>query len=32
MYNPDNWAIIKIKSDDPHYRVLVGWSGGYTTG
>jgi len=36
-YNPDNWVVIKIKSDDPHYRVLAGWSGsrygcGYTTG
>lgn len=31
-YTPDNWVIIKIKGDDPHYRVLAGWSGGYTTG
>lgn len=31
-YFPDNWVIIKIKGDDPHYRVLGGWSGGYTTG
>lgn len=31
-YNPDNWVIIKFKGDDPHYRVLAGWSGGYTTG
>lgn len=31
-YKPDNWVIIKIKGDDPHYRVLAGWSGGYTTG
>lgn len=29
---PDNWVIIKIKGDDPHYRILAGWSGGYTTG
>jgi len=29
---PDNWVIIKIKGDDPHYRVLAGWSGGYTQG
>ena len=28
----DNWVIIKLKGDDPHYRVLAGWSGGYTTG
>ena len=31
-YTPDNWVIIKLKGDDPHYRVLAGWSGGYTTG
>jgi hypothetical protein len=31
-YTPDNWVVIKIKADDPHYRVLAGWSGGYTTG
>ncbi len=32
MYVPDNWVIIKIKGDDPHYRVLAGWSGGYLGG
>jgi hypothetical protein len=31
-YNPDNWVVIKFKGYDPHYRVLAGWSGGYTTG
>ena len=31
-YNPDNWVIIKINGDDPHYRVLAGWSGGYLDG
>lgn len=31
-YNPSNWVIIKIKGDDPHYRVLGGWSGGYLDG
>jgi len=31
-YKPDNWVIIKLKGDGPHYRVLAGWSGGYTTG
>ena len=31
-YTPDNWVIIKLKGEDPHYRVLAGWSGGYTTG
>ena len=31
-YFPDNWVVIKLKGDDPHYRVLAGWFGGYTTG
>lgn len=31
-HNPDNWVVIKIKGDDPHYRVLAGWSGGYLDG
>jgi hypothetical protein len=31
MYEPDNWVVIKVKGDDPHYRVLAGWSGGYIT-
>jgi hypothetical protein len=29
-YIPDNWVVIKYKGDDPHYRILAGWSGGYT--
>ena len=32
FYRPDNWVVLKFKGDDPHYRVLAGWSGGYTTG
>lgn len=32
LYKPDNWVIIKINGDDPHYRVLAGWSGGYLDG
>ena len=31
-YTPDNWVVIKFKGDDPHYRVLAGWSGGYMDG
>jgi len=31
-YRPDNWVIIKFKTAYPHYRVLVGWSGGYLDG
>jgi V8-like Glu-specific endopeptidase len=32
MHTPDNWVVIFLNGDDPHYRVLAGWSGGYTTG
>ena len=32
VYEPDNWVVIKISGDDPHYRVLAGWSGGYLDG
>jgi hypothetical protein len=28
----DNWIVIKIKGNDPHYRLLVGTSGGYLDG
>lgn len=31
-YTSDNWVIIKFDGDTPHYRVLVGWSGGYLAG
>ena len=31
-YKPDNWVVIRFKGDDPHYRVLAGWSGGYFSG
>lgn len=31
-YSPDNWVVIKLHGDDPHYRVLAGWSGGYIQG
>jgi hypothetical protein len=31
-YFPDNWVVIKLKGDDPHYKILAGWSGGYTQG
>lgn len=29
---PDNWVVIKLTGDNPHYRILAGWSGGYTQG
>lgn len=32
VYTPDNWVVVRFKGDDPHYRILAGWSGGYTTG
>lgn len=31
-YSCDNWVVIKMKGEDPHYRLLVGTSGGYLTG
>jgi len=32
MNTCDNWVVIKFNGDDPHYRVLVGTSGGYLDG
>lgn len=32
MRTPDNFVILKFLGDDPHYRVLAGWSGGFATG
>ena len=29
VYTPDNWTVVKYPT---HYRLLVGWSGGYATG
>lgn len=29
MYIPDNWVVVKYPD---HYRILAGWSGGYTSG
>ena len=31
MYTCDNWVVIFLNGGDPHYRLLVGTSGGYTT-
>jgi hypothetical protein len=31
-YTPDNWVVFFFNTKTPHYRVLAGWSGGYTTG
>jgi len=31
-YIPDNWVVIKMEGDEPHYRVLAGWNGGYLDG
>ena len=31
-YNPDKWIVLRINSDEPHYRLFVTWAGGYTTG
>jgi hypothetical protein len=32
MYTCDNWIVIFLNGRDPHYRLLTGTSGGYTTG
>lgn len=32
MHTPDAWVILKFKGEDPHYRVLAGWAGGYLDG
>lgn len=33
MVTPDNWAVIRIDNGtETLYKVLAGWSGGYTTG
>ena len=31
-YTFDNWVVIFFNGGDPHYRILTGTSGGYTTG
>ena len=31
-YTPDHWAVLKINGQNPHYRVLAGWSRGYLDG
>lgn len=33
MYQPDNWIILKVVTEDEfYYKVLAGWSGGYLDG
>lgn len=33
MVTPDNWVVIRITNGTTtFYKVLAGWSGGYTTG
>lgn len=34
-YIPDNWVVLKIKPSEgvnPFFKVLAGWTGGYTQG
>lgn len=32
-YRPDNWVIVKITNEEePLYKILAGWSGGYLYG
>jgi len=34
QYNPDSWVLIKVSGveENPFYKVLAGWSGGYLDG
>ena len=32
MYIPEEWILVEIKSDTPHYRVFGSWRGGYLSG
>lgn len=34
MYEPNNWVILKItkENQEPYYKVLAGWYGGYLYG
>ena len=27
-YSPDNWVVLRLKGDDPHYRILGGYLDG----
>jgi len=29
MITPDQWMILKIKGDTPHYKIFASWRGGY---
>ena len=31
-YNPDKWLVVKVNSDQPHYRVFGSWYGGFAKG
>jgi hypothetical protein len=31
-YTPNKWIIVKVTGEDPHYRVLGSWQGGYLDG
>lgn len=33
-YTPDRWVITKLQKvgEEPYYRILAGWYGGFTTG
>lgn len=32
VYAPDSWTVVKLNGNDPHYRVLASWAGGYLNG
>lgn len=31
-YAPEEWCLVQITNNDPHYRVFGSWRGGYITG
>lgn len=32
LYTPEEWVVVKINVNIPHYRVFGSWRGGYTNG
>lgn len=31
-YQPEEWCLVRVKGNDPHYRVFGSWRGGYVNG
>ena len=32
MYTPEEWVLVKVNNESPHYRVFGSWRGGYISG